>query len=74
MANQSIDARTTVNDVLRAFPQAISVFTSFGIDACCGGSHSLAEAARRHGVERAELLAVLHAITLPRTERPHGVV
>ena len=64
MVIPSIDARDTVNDVLRAHPQTVSVFKTFGIDACCGGAASLDLAARRHGVVLDELLAALHVVIL----------
>lgn len=55
----ALDVSTAVNDVLKQYPETVSVFNAFGIDACCGGAASLREAARRHGVDLAELLAAL---------------
>ena len=54
-----IEARWTVNDVIRAFPSAVAVFDRLGMDACCGGGRTLEEAARRHGVPLESLLAAL---------------
>jgi iron-sulfur cluster repair protein YtfE (RIC family) len=54
----------TVNDVMRWYPQTLSVFDAFGIDACCGGAASLDEAARRDGVALDALLAALGSATL----------
>ena len=62
MATQSIEIGTTVNDVLRMYPETVSVFNAFGIDACCGGAASLHEAARRDGVSLAELVAALESV------------
>ena len=36
----------TVNDILARFPETISIFNDFGIDACCGGAVSLRDAAK----------------------------
>lgn len=51
-----------VNDVISLYPETISVFNDFGIDACCGGAVPLAEAARRDGVDLDELMAALAAV------------
>ena len=59
MTMKALDVSTSVNDVLTQYPEAVSVFNAFGIDACCGGAASLREAARRDGVDLAELLAAL---------------
>jgi regulator of cell morphogenesis and NO signaling len=59
MTMKAIDVSTTVNDVLKQYPGTVSIFNAFGIDACCGGAASLREAARRDGVDLAELLAAL---------------
>jgi regulator of cell morphogenesis and NO signaling len=58
----AIDTKTTVNEVIRMYPESVSVFNQLGIDACCGGDASLAEAARRDGVELGSLLARLDAV------------
>jgi iron-sulfur cluster repair protein YtfE (RIC family) len=58
------DGSMTVNDVMRWYPQTLSVFDAFGIDACCGGAASLDEAARRDGVALDALLAALGSATL----------
>jgi iron-sulfur cluster repair protein YtfE (RIC family) len=36
----------TVNEMLVAAPQTLGVLNRFGIDTCCGGTPTLAEAAR----------------------------
>jgi iron-sulfur cluster repair protein YtfE (RIC family) len=58
----AIDTQTTVNEVIRMYPDSVSVFNQMGIDACCGGDASLAEAARRDGVDLESLLARLDAV------------
>ena len=59
MVNRPIDAGITVNEMLRLYPATVSVLNVFGIDACCGGAASLAEAARRDGVDLTALLSAL---------------
>lgn len=49
----------SVNDVLRESPAAAAVLNRLGIDTCCGGSLSLAEAAGSIGLPLALLLAAL---------------
>jgi regulator of cell morphogenesis and NO signaling len=51
----------TVNEAIAANPAAVEVFARFGIDACCGGALTIAEAARRHGIDAGVLLDALHA-------------
>lgn len=51
--------RWTVNEVLVAAPQAVGVLNSFGIDTCCGGTRTLAEAARSVGLAPEILIAAL---------------
>ena len=58
---RTIEAGMTVNDVLQRFPETVSVFNSFGIDACCGGAASLEEAAHRDGADLVALLDALEA-------------
>jgi len=40
----------TVRDIALAYPQAVRVFESFGIDYCCGGGRSVEEACREANV------------------------
>lgn len=54
-------ADQTVNDILACHPMAIQVLNAFGMDTCCGGVLTLAEAARHDGVD---LDAILHALAL----------
>jgi regulator of cell morphogenesis and NO signaling len=66
---QAVDPTTTVNEMLVTYPETVSVFNQFGIDACCGGAASLAEAARRDGADVDRLLRALDAI-VQRRVRP----
>ena len=56
---QPIDPAWTVNDVLLRHPHSVAVFARFGVDACCGGAHTLDDVARRHRLDAAALLAAL---------------
>jgi len=58
----TIDTAATVNEILAQHPAAVSAFNTFGIDACCGGDASLAEAARRDGADLGALIAALDRI------------
>jgi regulator of cell morphogenesis and NO signaling len=49
----------TVNEAIQRFPDTVAVFNRFGIDACCGGAVSIAEAASRDGADLEALLAEL---------------
>lgn len=56
---QTIDPTLTIGAVLQRYPATLAVFNAHGLDACCGGALSLAEAAARHGLDLPELLAAL---------------
>jgi iron-sulfur cluster repair protein YtfE (RIC family) len=58
-ASHSIDASWTVNEVIRIFPETVTVFNAFGVDSCCGGDASLEEAALDAGADRSELISAL---------------
>jgi iron-sulfur cluster repair protein YtfE (RIC family) len=61
MTTPHIDPSSRINDVITRYPATVAIFTAFGMDACCGGTKSLEEAARRHGVALESLLAALDA-------------
>ena len=54
-----VDGKTTVRDLVGRYPQTRPVFEKHGIDYCCGGGKSLAEAAREHGHELPKLIDTL---------------
>lgn len=56
---------STVNEVLRRHPHTGVVFNAFGVDACCGGAHTLVAAARSAGLEPAVLLDALASVVCP---------
>lgn len=60
MSNETIDTNLTVNDMVATHPETIAVFNRFGLDTCCGGGVSIAEAARRDGAKLGDLVQALH--------------
>lgn len=54
-----IDPAWSINDVLLKYPATITVFNAYGVDACCGGAQSVADAAAQDGIDLAALLAAL---------------
>ena len=59
MPEPRFDPEWTVNETIRRFPVTVAVFNAFGIDACCGGSVPLSEAARRDGTDPGALVQAL---------------
>ena len=55
-----LDCTWTVHDVLERYPATAAVFTSFGLDSCCGAALTVEEAAYRHGVDSILLCTSLH--------------
>jgi regulator of cell morphogenesis and NO signaling len=54
-----VEGVTTVRDLVGRYPQTRPVFEQHGIDYCCGGGQSLADAARKHGLELPALVAAV---------------
>jgi len=54
-----ITPASTIDDVIARHPSSIFVLNTFGIDTCCGGSDSIAQAAAYAHVDLAALLAGL---------------
>lgn len=59
---KNITPETPVGEVVRAFPARSRVFENLGIDYCCGGKQSLAEACRAKGLDPATVVAMLGAL------------
>jgi regulator of cell morphogenesis and NO signaling len=55
----SIDRTWSVNDVLQHYPATIHVFHALGLDTCCSGALTLAEAAQQKRLDITVLLDVL---------------
>lgn len=58
----SVDASTTVNDLLNLIPTASGLLSDRGLDTCCGGSLTLAESCEDAGVELSTLLGEITAL------------
>jgi iron-sulfur cluster repair protein YtfE (RIC family) len=56
------DGTWTVNEILLHYPDAVRALNAFGVDTCCGGANSLADAARESGVSLDDLLAGVLAV------------
>lgn len=58
----TISIETTVGEIVRATPARARVFERLGIDYCCGGKKSLADACRAKGLEPTTVVALLSAL------------
>lgn len=57
-----------LKEITERWPITLTVFHQYGMDACCGGTLSLAKAARIHELDVDQLEAQLTAV-LPETQR-----
>ncbi|MFC4099338.1 iron-sulfur cluster repair di-iron protein [Paenibacillus xanthanilyticus] len=68
---QTIQRNQMVGDIVSVYSQASNVFKTYGIDFCCGGQVTVAEAAVKRKLDEEELLARLNqACTEPRPSWP----
>ena len=58
-ADTIVHPDATINDTIARFPSTARIFNRFGIDTCCGGGSTVAEAAR---LERVDPHALLEAL------------
>ena len=59
-----LDLCLTINEIVDRHPETIEIFNRFGLDTCCGGGVSVAEAARRDGVDVTAVVAELRRSVL----------
>jgi iron-sulfur cluster repair protein YtfE (RIC family) len=59
----TIAADWSVNETLLRHPVSIKVFNAFGVDSCCGGAATIAEAAAEVGIAPDVLLHALELAT-----------
>jgi regulator of cell morphogenesis and NO signaling len=64
----TITAETTVGEVVAADFRAAAVLNRFGIDFCCGGKRTLADACRARMVDAAHVLTEVSAACAPSEE------
>ncbi|MBP7146146.1 MAG: iron-sulfur cluster repair di-iron protein [Acidobacteria bacterium] len=62
VTRSTFDSQDSVGSIVAASPSRARVFERFGIDYCCGGKRTLAEAAREKGIAVGELADALAAI------------
>jgi regulator of cell morphogenesis and NO signaling len=62
MTQNPITTETTVGEIVRTTPARSRVFERLGIDYCCGGKKTLAEACRTKGLDAATIVAMLAAL------------
>lgn len=70
-ANARIDPRMTLDEITTRYPETIEVFNRFGIDICCGGGATVAEAAERDGVRLGVLEEALKELIAPAPDLGH---
>jgi regulator of cell morphogenesis and NO signaling len=58
-------AELTLNEIVKANPATLAVFTKYGMDTCCGGALPLRDAAARHNIALEQLLNDLDQETAP---------
>ncbi len=59
---KNITPETPVGEIVRAFPARARIFENLGIDYCCGGKKSLAEACQAKKLDPATVVAMLSAL------------
>ena len=56
MKKQSnLDPDRTLNELIALDPRFLPILNAHGLDTCCGGAHTLREAARLHGLDLVKL-------------------
>ncbi|WP_135256573.1 DUF542 domain-containing protein [Thermus caldilimi] len=58
---EGITLKTTVNEILRHFPETVGLLSGLGLDTCCGGAEPLEEAAKAAGQDPEAVLRALEA-------------
>ena len=58
MSNSSIEsiAKLPIRTLVEVYPPVMPVLARFGMDLCCGGGHTITEAAELHGLDPALVL------------------
>ena len=66
----NVDLQTKVGELVKTWPAAMRYFEGVGIDYCCGGHRSLAEACSAAGVAPEAVLQVLGGLQAPEAGGP----
>jgi iron-sulfur cluster repair protein YtfE (RIC family) len=61
MTPDGIRPEATIREVIACYPATRAVFARHRLDACCGGSHSIATAALARGLDPDGVLAEVRA-------------
>ncbi|CAN5909042.1 hypothetical protein BH11GEM1_BH11GEM1_09230 [soil metagenome] len=61
--DSAIDPTLTVRETTALHPETRAVFTSFGVDTCCGAGVPIADAAHRDGADVDALFDALRGVT-----------
>lgn len=61
MSRPRLNPELTLNELVAADPRVLPILSAHGLDTCCGGAHTLSDAARLHGLNLPALLAALRA-------------
>jgi regulator of cell morphogenesis and NO signaling len=59
---KNITADTTVGAIVRAFPARSRIFENLGIEYCCGGKQTLAQACQKRGLDTSTVVTMLAAL------------
>ena len=59
MPKHQLDPKLTVNEIVRRYPETVAVFNRMGVDLCCGGGLTLAEAIDADGIDEDDLREAL---------------
>jgi regulator of cell morphogenesis and NO signaling len=57
-----ISPEMRINEVIGAHPDTVRVFHELGLDACCGGGKTIAEASLAHRLDLGMVLESLNAV------------
>ena len=55
-----------IRRVVEVYPEIMPILAGYGLDLCCGGGHTIAEAARLHELDGALLAAQIAAVVAVR--------
>lgn len=59
-----------ISEIVRRWPETMSVFARYNLDLCCGGAHSLEYAAERHHLNIEKLRVELDEAIQSRKKEP----
>ncbi len=60
-----LDPSWTLNELVQHYPEAIAVLSQYRLDTCCGGSRTIADAAKAQGISLGSLFSDLDSQIAP---------